>query len=75
MESNFESLAHRAAEFFGSTETSAPDYRWWKDYFSLTGEHMILTENGWEDISAKEEYLKNDPSWEPLDEVGNDKTI
>jgi hypothetical protein len=46
----------------------APDGKWFKDYFTLTGDHMVLTEEGWElgeDIYA--ELPANRP--EILDEV------
>jgi hypothetical protein len=60
------SLIERAASFF---ESCAPDTSWFEEYFSLTGDHMILTEEGWEPASAKREYLKDDPNWEPIKEV------
>lgn len=63
-------LLNRAAEKFGDDGT-APDAFWWKDFFNLTGEHMICTqEDGWVDGSAKGEYLPDDI----LDEVNAQPT-
>ena len=33
------------AEIFAERE--APDKTWWQDLYSLTGEHMVLTDEGW----------------------------
>lgn len=64
------SLLHRAAEYM---ESQAPDEMWWREYFLLTGEHMILTDEGWESASVKESYereaAEHGESWKPLDEV------
>lgn len=30
-----------------ATEMPAPDETWFQEYFALTGEHMILTDEGW----------------------------
>lgn len=30
-----------------ATEMPAPDKTWFQEYFALTGEHMILTDEGW----------------------------
>jgi hypothetical protein len=51
-----------AAERWGDR---APDKRWFKDWFLITGEHMILTEEGWmpADMNGGEEPM------EVLDEV------
>ena len=40
-----------------SAETPAPDPKWFREYFLLTGQHMICTEEGWEDGSAKQSYI------------------
>jgi hypothetical protein len=37
-------------------EIRAPDPQWFRDYFLLTGQHMILTDEGWEDGSSKPAY-------------------
>ena len=64
------SLLARAAEF--CTE-NAPDREWFRDYYLLTGEHMILTDEGWCWGSCKESLLKDYPNEKPediiLDEV------
>ena len=59
-------LLDRAAEAFSD---NAPDPKWFRDYYLLTGDHMILGEEGWEPASSRESYLAEDPEWEPLDEV------
>lgn len=46
------SLLERAV----ATEMSAPDETWFQEYFALTGEHMILTEEGWTVGSDKVVY-------------------
>ena len=33
------------------------DTSWWRDYYLFTGQHMILTDEGWEDGSSKQSYL------------------
>jgi hypothetical protein len=35
-------------------DDTAPDARWWKDLFLLTGQHMVCTEEGWEDGACKD---------------------
>lgn len=50
-------------------DEEAPDAEWWPDYYKLTGQHMILTEEGWEPGEHAKYYLESDPKWEPLDEV------
>jgi len=39
-------------------EIRAPDPQWFRDYFLLTGQHMILTDEGWEDGSSKPAYIE-----------------
>lgn len=46
-------------------EHNAPDPKWFKEYFALTGAHMVLTEEGWEPGDAREAYQPG----EVLDEV------
>jgi hypothetical protein len=41
----------------GMMEHAAPDKTWFEEYFALTGEHMILTEDGWTEGAAKPDYL------------------
>ena len=31
----------------------SPDTNWWRDYFLLTGDHMICTDEGWQPGEAK----------------------
>jgi hypothetical protein len=54
-------LLEEASECF---EDYAPNDTWFERYFSLTGEHMILTEDGWETGEAKELYLSS-PEYGP----------
>lgn len=47
-------------------ETPAPDAQWFTDYFTLTGDHMILTEEGWEPGDVKKVYMddwEKNPDW------------
>lgn len=46
-------------------EHSAPDKTWFKDFFALTGEHAILTDEGWQTDVTRDDF-END---EILDEV------
>ncbi len=39
-----------------AAETPGPDRGWYRDYYLLTGEHMILTDEGWEFGEAKASY-------------------
>jgi hypothetical protein len=50
-------------------DARAPDATWWKEYFLLTGEHMVLTDEGWEPGEVVPSYLEEDATWMPLDEV------
>jgi hypothetical protein len=45
-------LLERAGDRF---DEYAPDSNWWKDYFNLTGKHMVRTEYGWQDPKTLEE--------------------
>lgn len=44
---------------FGFFE-QAPDENWFPDYYSLTGDHMVLTEEGWlpADQNTREEPME-----------------
>ncbi len=66
-------LLKQAADYIGDTE-GVPPNDWWKRYFMFTGEHMILTDEGWEPAEAKASYLKDDPDWKPLDEINARRT-
>lgn len=65
-------LLDRAAN---DMEDRSPDSTWLRDFFVLTGDHMILTDEGWESGEVKQDYLdtwqKDHPSWSNpiLDEV------
>ena len=48
-------LLERAANSL--VDSPLQDRDWWKNYYQLTGKHMILTEEGWEDGSAKQTYI------------------
>lgn len=56
-------------EHLGELFEHAPDPQWWRDFHLLTGQHMILWEEGWEPGECKAAYLAEDPKWEPLDEI------
>lgn len=45
-------LLERAGERF---EETPPDAFWWENYFQLTGQHMILTDEGWQDGRQRSE--------------------
>lgn len=38
----------------------AGDIQWWRDYYLFSGQHMILTDEGWEDGGSKQSYLDMD---------------
>lgn len=40
----------------GMMENEAPDKTWFQEYFALTGEHVILTEDGWTGGASKGSY-------------------
>lgn len=41
-----------------ATEMMAPDPTWFREFFLLSGDHMILTDEGWESGDVKQEYLR-----------------
>lgn len=43
---------------FVDSEQAAPNSGWFPRYFALTGDHMILTDEGWESGAGKAEYEK-----------------
>lgn len=59
-------LLERSAEVFAE---NPPDAGWFRDYFLLTGEHMILVDESWEPGSSLAEYRKEDAEFQPDDEV------
>lgn len=48
-------------------EAPAFDPEWWRDYYLFTGEHMILTDEGWEPGDCKESLMEDEA--EILDEI------
>jgi hypothetical protein len=57
-----------------ATEVPVPDHKWCVEYWELTGDHMILTDEGWESGDVKQSYLDEwakNPEWSDpiLDEV------
>lgn len=59
-------LLKRAAE---DMETTVPDENWCREYFLLTGEHMICTDEGWDPGSSKQSYIDNLEEGESIDDV------
>ena len=57
-------LLERVVEVLEDT----PDKAWWREYFLLTGRHMILTDEGWEPGSCKKSYLDD---WQENPDFGN----
>jgi hypothetical protein len=47
------SLVSRAGDFFSDD----PPEDWFRDYYILTGEHMVATEEGWQLGSNKAELI------------------
>jgi hypothetical protein len=47
----------------------APDPHWWRDYFILTGAHMVLTEEGWLPAECNTREATGADPMEVLDEV------
>lgn len=59
-------LLRQAGEYL---EEHPPTRTWWKEYLELTGEHWVLTEEGWEPGYVVSSYKEEDPEWKPLDEI------
>jgi len=59
-------LLEVAVDYFCESE-SVPINDFFKRYYLLTGEHMILTDEGWTEGSMKEEFIRDE--YEILDEV------
>lgn len=47
----------------------APDAKWFRDYFSLTGDHWVLTEEGWIPAEMNTREATGSDPVEVLDEV------
>lgn len=60
------SLITRAADYCAN---HPPDKNWFRDLYLLTGDHMVLTDEGWEPAYVVKMYRNEDPTWEPIDEV------
>lgn len=67
-------LLTEAANHMGECETS-PGPTWWKRYFQITGDHMILTDEGWEHGSTKGSYVETFGAESILDEVNAPGTV
>jgi hypothetical protein len=52
------SLLKRIAD--KAEEGPTGDPQWWRDYFLFTGEHMILTDEGWEPGDAKASCVEDE---------------
>lgn len=59
-------LLKRADTFIGDVP---PDENWYRDYFTLTGKHMILTEDGWVTPELNKKEVTGEDPQEVLDEV------
>lgn len=59
-------LLHRTGEYLSDT---APDRNWWRDYFEITGEHMVLIDDCWETPAVLVEMRAEDLEFEPDDEI------
>jgi hypothetical protein len=66
-------LLQRFAELYGEVpltrERIEPGRKLWRDYYESTGEHMILTDEGWEPGEVKESYIDEIGPEAILDEV------
>src|SRR5689334_20267287 len=55
------SLLERFVDLYGETPLAGsmiePGRKLWRDYYEFTGNHMILTDEGWEDGEVKQSYL------------------
>jgi hypothetical protein len=47
----------------------APDRNWWRDYYLLTGDHMVCTEEGWVPAEMNAREVTGEDPDEVLDEV------
>jgi hypothetical protein len=54
------SLLRRFVEIYGDVplvgSSIDPGRQLWRDYYEWSGEHMILTEDGWESAESKQSY-------------------
>lgn len=65
-------LLERFIELYGEVPLEGsmvePGYQLWHDYYGFSGDHMVLTDEGWEPGEVKQSYLDVDPD-AILDEV------
>jgi hypothetical protein len=47
----------------------APDENWFRDYYTLTGDHVVLTEEGWIPADQNTVEITGEEPMEILDEV------
>lgn len=63
-------LLERFVDLYGETPLAGamiePGRKLWRDYYEFMGEHMILTDEGWEPGEVKQSYL---------DEIGPDAIL
>ena len=68
-----ENLLDRFVELYGETPLAGamiePGMRLWRDYYLWTGDHMILSDEGWEPGEVKAGYLEEYGPDSILDEV------
>ena len=68
-----EALLDRFVDVYGETALRgsmiADGRALWRDYYEWTGDHMILTDEGWERGEVKESYLASGDSDAIIDEV------
>jgi hypothetical protein len=57
------SLLERFVDIYGEVPLSGamiePGLKLWRDYYEWTGNHMILTDEGWEPGEGKQAYIDN----------------
>lgn len=45
------------------------DFNWYRDFYLLTGDHMVRTDEGWEDGDGKQTYIDSGDEDAILEEV------
>jgi hypothetical protein len=56
-ESLIDGFVNVYGEFHLTRNTIAPGMKLWRDYYEWTGDHMILTDEGWEPGEQKQSYI------------------
>jgi hypothetical protein len=68
-----ENLLDRFAEVYGEVPLEgamiAPGNELWRDYYEWTGDHMILTDEGWEPGELKQEFIDSLEGDETIDDI------